>query len=385
MRVVMFVGSERTFRWDWLQAARGCAEVIALEARDDGLEWPSLVGCPFIAQNPEDALHYQFLPARRWLPYRLVGRVADLRPAVQTIRILELLMDRHGSIDLLHTHFYSGARLLPLVKRRLSIPYVITEHSTALTRESPDKKIGRRGLRIAAKVYREAAWVLPVSHSLERAIRGHGLEGRFRVVDNPIDMDVFRVREKQSVRHLPLHLVNVGRLAAVKGQDLLLRAMRRLLDEGLAIRLTIVGEGPFRRTLEQLRRELALQDDVEFAGQRSRTEIARILRSSDVFVLPSRTENLPVAVIEAMACGLPVVATRVGGLPEMLEEGRSGRLVPPEDEGALVDALRTIANELDDYPPTSIASAARSRFSFEAARSALREVYSDVVETPETA
>lgn len=374
MRVVMLVTESRTFRWDWLEAARGCAQVIALEPAPSIADWPPLAGAPYLAPNPEDPLHYRFVPATK-LPYRLFGPLADTRLVSRMDKVLTALANTHGPIDVVHAHFYSGARFLPQLKRRTSIPYVITEHSTALTLESPDKQVGPRGLRIARRAYADAATVMPVSASLERAIRTHGLTGRFRVVDNPVDMRRF-TPPAQPPPAPPIRLINVARLAAVKGHELLLRCVRTLLDEGYELSLTVVGDGPLRDALHKIRDDLDLRNHVHFAGHRPREHIAESLRESHFFVLPSVTENLPVAVIEAMASGLPVIATEVGGVPEMIDEGETGHLVPPRDDIAFSNALRAVMN-VDGFDRQDIARRAHRRYSFDRASSILEEVYTD--------
>lgn len=372
VRAVMLVLSEKTFSWDWLEAARGSAQVIALESTSTIADWEPLESAPFLARNPEDPLHYRYVGGRK-LPYRLLGKFADTLLVQRMSDILAALESTHGPIDVIHTHFYSGARFLPQVKERTGIPYVVTEHSTAITRESPDKQIGPRGLRIARRAYAEASTVMPVSDSLLRAILDHGLRGRFRVVDNPVDMRRFSPAQ-QPPGSPPIRLINVARLAAVKAHDLLLRSARTLRDEGYEITVTIIGDGPRRSELHQLLLDLDLADVVTFEGQRSRAEIADALRASHVFVLPSITENLPVAAIEAMASGLPVVATAVGGLPEMVIEGEDGHLVPPGDEQTWTATLRSVLDG-ESFDRIAIARRAHARYSFQHASEILEEVY----------
>jgi glycosyltransferase involved in cell wall biosynthesis len=140
-----------------------------------------------------------------------------------------------------------------------------------------------------------------------------------------------------------IHLVFVGRLTAIKGVRVLLEALRvaRAADSG--IRLTLVGDGDDRPALEAL--AAAMGDAVRFAGYRSQEEVANILATADVFVLPSFAEGVPVVLMEAMAAGKPVIATRIAGVPELVEDGESGLLVPPGDAASLGAAIARLAGD----------------------------------------
>ena len=370
VRVVMFMPPSVTFGHDWADAASRVADVVRIEMTDE-LSWPAVASYPVLAQNPLDPTWYQLKRALK-LPRRLLGQLADLPRTARTIRALRYLQQVHGPIDVLHAHFYPSARCFPLVKRRLEIPYVVTEHSTALTLESPDKKITKRGLRIAATVYREAAVVMPVSQSLMRAIKELGLHGRFQVVSNPVDGSLFRPRGRRESSEY-VELVTVARLARVKAIDVLLHAVADLQAD-LPTRLTVIGSGPLEGELKRLRTELGLDDVVDFLGRRSREEIADYLSNSDIFVLASRAENLPVAVIEALMSGLPVVATAVGGVPELVPPDR-GRLVDKDDPVGLASAIRATITELPAHDRVAAAADALERYSMEATGLALETVY----------
>jgi glycosyltransferase involved in cell wall biosynthesis len=132
-------------------------------------------------------------------------------------------------------------------------------------------------------------------------------------------------------------LGTIGRLCEVKRQDLLIRAFRRVRARVGDAHLLIVGDGPWMGRLRELAAELDLADRVHFAGYQPRPE--RFLRSMDAFALSSASEGMPLVVLEAWAAGVPVVATRVGGLPELVDDGRTGLLVDFGDEDALASAL----------------------------------------------
>lgn len=124
-----------------------------------------------------------------------------------------------------------------------------------------------------------------------------------------------------------------------KALDVLLKAFAQISEAYFGLKLLLVGDGPLRRQHEELARSLALEHRVKFLGLRGRSEIARLLHHCTMFVLPSRSEPFGMVVVEALACHKPVVASAVGGIPEIIENGQSGVLVDPDNPGALARAL----------------------------------------------
>jgi len=171
---------------------------------------------------------------------------------------------------------------------------------------------------------------------------------RITQIYNGVDIDLFHPspdgREAMGPYSDPGHFVvgTVGRMQPVKDQVTLVRAMIELWrsDESLRkwLRLALVGDGPLRAEIEELLRRENATGLVWLAG--ARDDVAQLMRGLDLFVLPSLAEGVSNTLLEAMASGLPVVATRVGGNPELMEEGRSGMLVPPADPHAMAAAIR---------------------------------------------
>ncbi|MCP5074593.1 MAG: glycosyltransferase family 4 protein [Rhodobacteraceae bacterium] len=139
----------------------------------------------------------------------------------------------------------------------------------------------------------------------------------------------------------------VGRLAEVKGLPVLFEAVQTVLPVFPSLRVTLIGDGPERSQLEQQVRELDLSDVVEFAGYRSQSEVAKALKQTDLFVLPSFAEGVPVVLMEAMAAQIPVIATRIAGIPELVEDGVSGALVEPGNAAQLAGKITGILGDPD--------------------------------------
>ncbi|PHP27776.1 glycosyltransferase family 4 protein [Limimaricola cinnabarinus] len=140
-------------------------------------------------------------------------------------------------------------------------------------------------------------------------------------------------------------LLFVGRLSAVKGVPVLLRALARARETRPALTLDLVGDGEDRAALERLAADLGLGDAVRFHGYLGQAEVARMLRETGALVLPSFAEGVPVVLMEAMAAARPVIATRVGGVAELVEHGVSGLLVPPGAEAPLAEAMLALAGD----------------------------------------
>ena len=198
---------------------------------------------------------------------------------------------------------------------------------------------------------------------------------RVRVIPNGVDREFWDGAGSAAGVDARVPMVlSVGRLDRVKGHDVLLRAFPRVLDRVPGARLVIVGDGGDRAALAALAAELGIAQAVRFAGQLRAAEVRGHLRAARVFVLPSRSEGLPIALLEAMAAGVPVVATAAGGTPEVLEGG-CGVLVPPEDAAALGEAVAALL--LDAAAQRSLSRTGRQRaaaFSAPAALAAYEEL-----------
>lgn len=161
--------------------------------------------------------------------------------------------------------------------------------------------------------------------------------GRFPVVRCGVDASVFAPRPETG-NAVP-ELLCVGRLVPAKGQHILVEACARLARDGVPFHLTLVGDGPDRESLKALVARLGLQERIAFAGALGQAEVRRHYDRADVFVLPSFAEGVPVVLMEAMAKEVPVVSTVIAGIPELIESGTDGLLVPPADPEALAAAV----------------------------------------------
>lgn len=205
---------------------------------------------------------------------------------------------------------------------------------------------GRKGV---IRDLQRAAVLLFNCQSTRRMAAQAGLDHpRVEVIYHGVDVDKFTLPETP-VRNPVKRIITVAQLIPRKNHQLLLRAYARLPQEVRArTELEFVGGGPSRPALERLADELHIADRVRFAGRLSHEDMIRDLQHSDLYCLPTLSEGMPVATIEAMACGLPVVASAVDGIPESVVEGVSGRLVPPGNVEALAGVLQeALAHDWD--------------------------------------
>jgi colanic acid/amylovoran biosynthesis glycosyltransferase len=179
---------------------------------------------------------------------------------------------------------------------------------------------------------------------------------RVVVVRCGIDVERFPFRLKAAGD--PLRIITVARLAPEKGQFVLLDAVAELQRLGIHVAVDLVGTGPARTDLERRVDELGLASAVTFHGSKTPAEVASLLNAADVFCLPSFAEGLPVSIMEAMAIGIPVVATAINGTPELVEDGRTGRLVIAGRSIDIVEAIQAIL--ADPEGTKSMVRAARS-------------------------
>lgn len=292
---------------------------------------PESVPHAFVTKTEEDGVPVTSLevPHRRY--------VTEVREAGR-------LMERVAP-DVVHTHGYRADVVAGTLARRRGYPVVSTVHgfTGGGLKNRVFEWLQRRSLR-------EYDAVVAVSRPMAVELRDVGLEpDRIHVVPNAWTPDARPLERTPARRELGLPpddcvLGWVGRLSSEKGPDVFLRAVAELAGEGHDVAASVVGEGPRRRGLEELSRELGIEGRVRFHGLVP--DAAELYRAFDVFVLSSRTEGTPISLFEAVHARVPVVATRVGGVPDVVS-GDEAKLVPAEDPEALARAVAGVRQRPD--------------------------------------
>jgi glycosyltransferase involved in cell wall biosynthesis len=239
---------------------------------------------------------------------------------------------------------------------------------------NPDKTPGQ--IRLQRLAYRCATKVVANSEAARSILQTEGLApGSIAVIPNGIEPASYPERSPEAATRPIRSVITVANLRPEKSHETLIAAARLLATDFPDVKFHIVGDGPRRAELEALVRTHRLEDRVLFLGHRE--DVSALLGEADVFVLPSRSEAFPNGAIEAMATGLPVVACRVGGLLDLIEDGRTGMLVEPENPEALAAVLRHLftdrarAAQLGEQARAHV----RQRYAFERMVASFEDLY----------
>lgn len=279
---------------------------------------------------------------------------------------------REEKIDLIHIHLWNPAsgRSAFLAARNCHVPYIVTEHDPF--RLNPLK----RGLK--RFLIKKPSGVIAISKENQEFLKqeyrgklqnihwipnGIDIEAWKNETEKLSDIDRRKVREEIfQARENDFVITNIATLHERKGQETLLKGFALLLKKDFrhspeqlspvfagtpslrsGVRLVLVGDGEYRQKFERLTQDLKLQDKVKFLGHRN--DVMRLLPASDLFVLPSHREGFGLAILEAAMAKLPVVASNIGGIPDIIEDGKDGILVPPRNPEALADAMKDLIQE----------------------------------------
>ena len=306
----------------------------------------------------------------------LVGGIGIFPKVVHAASQMSALGVRH-----VHCHFATHPALAGFLIHRLTgIPYSFTAHGSDLHVER----------RMLCQKIAESAFAVTISRSNAAVIAKEcgGSVPKLQVIRCGVDLRRFRPADERdaapdatdaptgvttdaelAVPGRPASITCIGTLHEVKGQRHLIAALATLAERGINVCCRFVGDGPDRVELEGLVDKLGLRGSVEFLGQRMRSDVLELLAETDILVAPSvptsggKREGLPVVLIEAMAAGVPVVASHLSGIPELVENEVTGLTVPPGDPAAIADALTRL---LADRPLRQrLARAGRERIETE--------------------
>jgi len=319
----------------WSMAIGGAERVIALLARHlDRSRYEPMIAClnepgAFAAELEAEGIRVIALHKLGWFDIRVLWRL---------MRLI-----RRERIALVHTHLWGGNFWGRLAAVLTGTPCVTTEHNTDYWKRRWQLSMDRW---LAARTHR----IVMVSRAVQQFYTARGLPAdRMETILNGIETQRFAQAEPSALyaqlgwnAQTPVFL-SLGRLVWAKRLEAFVEGMAQLLSRCPQARALIVGEGPLRENLQRQIAERGLEGKVVLAGVRS--DIPQLLAGARALVLTSRREGLPMVLLEAMAAGVPAVAAAVGGIPEVIEEGRTGWLVPPNDQAVLVDRLAMLAQD----------------------------------------
>lgn len=329
-----------------------------------------------------------------------VGRILDVREGIPTYSYLGWLwipertpylyvnafvkiglsmadtyVERYGRPDLIHAHgsLLAGS-LAAALRKRYGIPTAVTEHSSSYL----TGQLRPWTRRVAARAWRSADARIVVSSALGEAI-DRELSGRARtwmIIPNCLDR---AFEEQDTAFRQPGHadgfmILSVGSLVPIKNHASLLRAFADAFPDDASVRLSIAGDGPLRTELEALARDLRVRERVRFLGQLGTPSVIEEMRNCDLFVLPSVRETFGVVLIEALACGRPVLATSCGG-PESIVTALDGILVRSGSVANLAGGLCECQRSILTFDSLGIRQRCLQRFGQSAVGTMLEDTY----------
>lgn len=283
-------------------------------------------------------------------------------------RVYGKIVKAQGKPDILHAHFARATGYVAYrAHKKFDLQYVLTEHDSSINQDT----ISASEKKLLKKIYHAAACRIAVSENFKERLQSL-YEEKFIYIPNIVDLSAMNCVNK--VPHKGFTFVSVGALSEWKGMDKTIEGFAVLHSRYPETRLVIIGDGEDRESLLRLVENLKLQECVTLTGRLERIKIKEYFDRSDCFVLMSKSETFGVVYIEAMAAGLPVIATRCGG-PESFVDDGNGILVDVDDVGQLVCAMETMLSR--QYDAQALRKFCLDRFSPEVVARKITELIED--------
>ncbi|SHN65790.1 Glycosyltransferase involved in cell wall bisynthesis [Butyrivibrio hungatei DSM 14810] len=266
-------------------------------------------------------------------------------------RAISAIEKKHGKPQCIHVHTCQQALAVSEYCRLNKIPYYITEHVWPID-------MGAYVNERMKTTYKAATKVIAVSNALSQVLKDYcGID--CAVVHNIVDLNSFEYAPSNKRDDGVYRFVSAAQVEYRKGMDILVKGFSEFLKSGVKSYLTIMGDGSQLENVKKLAIELGIQDYITYTGKYERKQFAEELHRSDCFVLVSRDETFGIVYVEAMACGIPAIASMCGGPSDIIDDS-NGLLVPMEDPHALAEAMKKIVNI--EYDSEKIARDCRQRY-----------------------
>jgi N-acetyl-alpha-D-glucosaminyl L-malate synthase BshA len=335
----------------------------ALAQRDHEIHFISS-SLPFRLSHVADNIYFhevnvQTYPLFEYPPYTLslTSKMVDIA--------------KHAGLDVMHVHYAIPHAASAVMARQiaategLDLPVVTTLHGTDITLIGQDPSFAP----VVTWSINASDGVTAVSDYLRQETYDHfNVSNGIEVIPNFIDTERFQRQNKEHFKQALCPngekvIVHVSNFRPVKNATQVVDVFHRLRQDDLAVKLLLVGDGPDRVPAERHARDLGVYDDIRFLGKQDPVE--EILSIADVFLMPSGSETFGLAALEAMACEVPVVATDVGGLPELIVDGETGYLCPLDDVDALTKRVRALITNADLHAEMAVAARRRAVDTFD--------------------
>ena len=287
--------------------------------------------------------------------------------------LYRIIEKKHGKPDIIFGQMFVNTRMGICLSQKYNIPIVGIEHLGRFNDANLDNWGHTK--KDAEYTYHNIHTAIAVSHKLKESLYRH-FSITADVVPNLLGKEFYYTAPNNNEAFT---IVSVGRLDHGKGFDLLIQALLKIKDKlPQNWQVKIIGSGEWRDILQREINTSNLQNNIVLLGQKNKQEIVQLLQQSDLFVLPSRSETFGVVYIEAMACGLPIIATDCGG-PRDIVTKDNGLLIPNEDVDALGEAILYMVENIDKYDRKAIAEDCQARFSPKVIAKQLTQIFEDTI------
>ncbi len=302
----------------------------------------------------------------------------QLKWLAQYKKAISNYIKKNGSPAIVHVHIPWKAGLLALwLKRKHKIPFIVTEHwgiyNDVLKENFSSKSLFHK--KIVKQVFKEARLFTSVSNFLAKGIERKVVEQHYKIIPNVVDTTVFNFNEK---KHLKFTFIHVSNMVPLKNVEGILNAFRSfIIATDAEVQLIMVGnKNNFYK--DQAHEWGLLNKSIFFKGEVPYNEVSREMQSSHCFVLNSQIENAPCVISEALCCGLPIIATNVGGIPEMIDENK-GFLIDLVNEENLAIAMLKMINDHAYFNQAKIAEDAHKKYSYSVIAKQFDELYGEIL------
>ncbi len=333
-----------------------------------------------INQSPGLTEHIIYIKRNNSLLGRMMGHYRWLAMIRQAVRGH---VQKNGVPDIVHVNIPMKAGLFALwMKKKYGVQFIVTEHWGIYNDVEVLNYAGRSKTfkHYTKQIFNKAAKFISVSNYLAEGVNRMVTTKEYEVVPNVVDTNLFFYKDKPTTVFRFIHVSNMVPLKNVEG---ILNAFRSLLEKNINAQLVMVGDTDpgirdYAKKIGLLTESYGPASSVFFKGEVPYEQVAREMQEADCFILFSNIENSPCVIGEALCCGLPVIATRVGGVPELLGE-ENAILIEPRDTAALSSAMEKMTREQQGYDRKKIAEDAGSKFSYVVIGKKLDEIYSAVI------
>lgn len=298
-------------------------------------------------------------------------------------KIIQQYIKKKGKPDLIHVHVPMKAGIIAVwIMKIYNIPYIVSEHSSLYLNNAQNNFSSRSFYfkHYTRKIFQHADFVTNVSYAIGKVLKAMFNLNDVRIIPNVVDVKYFNYKPKE--KNNTFRWLHVSAMQPLKNVDKIIRAFKNISSIKNNWELVICG--PINKQYQQLVSDLHLQPKIKFIGEISYEKVAQQMQQSDAFIMFSKHENFPCVIIEALCCGLPIVASNVGGIAEAVNK-MNGILVETNNTVQLQNAIISIMDNPDKYNHEKIASDAILKYNYQTIATQFISVYDEVILKPSPA